>query len=126
MYQGKVYRQVVGIPMGTNAGPQIANSYSGVNEYGCSKKLIDNWEEHKLKKLENIFRYQDDLISLNDEGLFGNILIRDIYPTGMIVNCTNVCPRKCIYLDLCISIYGGKFRVTISDKRKDYNFNVIS
>ena len=26
-YQGKIYRQVIGIPMGTNAAPQIANAY---------------------------------------------------------------------------------------------------
>ena len=44
----------------------------------------------------------------------------------MIVNCTNVSPRKCNYLDLCISVYRGKFRVTLYDKRKDYSFNVIS
>ena len=42
------------------------------------------------------------------------------------MNCTNVSPRKCNYLDLCISVYRGKFRVTLYDKRKDYSFNVIS
>ena len=67
------------------------------------KKLVDNGEDHKLKKLENIFRLQDDLSSSNDEGLFGNIL-GDIYPTEMLVNCTNVSPRKWIYLDLSIAV----------------------
>ena len=62
---------------------------------------------------------------MNDEGLLGNILW-GIHPTEIVVNCTNVSPRKCNYLDLCISIYRGKFRVTLDDKRNDYNFNVIS
>ncbi len=44
----------------------------------------------------------------------------------MIVNCTNVSPHKCNYLDLTISIYRGKFRVALYDKRNDYSFNVIS
>ena len=125
IYQGKIYKQVIGIPMGTNAGPQIANTYLHVYEYEYIKKLIENGDEVALKSLENIFRYQDDLISFNDSGLLGNIL-GDIYPKEMIVNCTNVSPRKCNYLDLCISVYRGKFRVTLYDKRKDYSFNVIS
>jgi hypothetical protein len=123
--QGKIYRQVIGIPMGTNAGPQIANTYLHVYEYDYIKKLIENEDEDALKKLEYIFRYQDDLISFNDGGLLGDIL-NDIYPNEMIVNCTNVSPRKCNYLDLCISVYRGKFRVTLYDKRKNYSFNVIS
>ena len=124
-YNGKVYRQVIGIPMGTNAGPQIANTYLHVYEYEYIKKLIEKGDELALRKLENIFRYQDDLISFNDGGLLGSIL-EDIYPQEMIVNCTNVSPRKCNYLDLCVSIYRGKFRVKLYDKRKDYSFNVIS
>ena len=42
------------------------------------------------------------------------------------VNNTNISARKCCYLDLNISIYQEKFRVALYDKRKDYNFKVIS
>ena len=111
--------------MGTNAGPQMANSYLHVYEYDYIKELIETGDEDSLKKLENIFRYQDDLISFNDGGLLGNIL-NDIYPAEMIVNCSNVSTRKCNYLDMTISICKGKFRVVLYDKRKDYKFNVIS
>ena len=41
IYQGKIYKQVIGIPMGTNAGPQIANTYLHVYEYEYIKKLIE-------------------------------------------------------------------------------------
>ena len=87
--------------------------------------LIEDGDEISLKKLENIFRYQNDLISINDDGLLGNLLSH-IYPSEMIVNGTNVSPRKCNYLDMSISIYRGKFRVSLYDKRKDYDLNVIS
>ena len=76
-------------------------------------------------KLENIFRYQDDLISFNDNGLLGELL-STIYPPELVVNCTNISPRKCYYLDLCISIYRGKYSVSLYDKRKDFPFDVIS
>ena len=124
-YQGIVYRQVIGIPMGTNSGPQIANVYLHVYEYEYIQSLILLSDEDSLKKLENIYRYQDDLISFNDHGLLGTLL-STVYPPEMIVNCTNVSPRKCHYLDLCISIYRGKFSVSLYDKRKDFPFTVIA
>ena len=40
-YQGQIYRQVIGIPMGTNAAPQIAYVYLHVYEYRCIKLLIE-------------------------------------------------------------------------------------
>ena len=61
----------------------------------------------------------------NDKGLLGTLL-SSIYPPEMIVNCTNASPRKCNYLDLCISIHHGKYCVALYDKRKDFSFNVIS
>ena len=124
-YKGEIFRQVIGIPMGTNAAPQIANVYLHVYEYDYIKCLIDIGDEKSLKRLKDIFRYQDDLIVFNDYGLLNNVL-SDIYPNEMIVNNTNISARKCCYLDLNISIYQGKFRITLYDKRKDYNFDVIS
>ena len=125
IYRDTVYRQVVGIPMGTNSGPQIADSYLHVYEHEYVQALITTGDEDSLKKLKNIFRYQDDLISFNDNGMLGRLL-SSIYPPEMIINCTNVSPRKCHYLDMSISVYKGKFCVTLYDKRKDFSFNVIS
>ena len=125
VYRNVVYRQVIGIHMGTNSGPQIANVYLHAYEYRYIQSLITNGDEDSLKKLKNIFRYQDDLISFNDGGLLGTLL-SSIYPQEMIINSTNISPRKCHYLDLSISIYRGKFVVSLYDKRKDYTFDVIS
>ena len=124
-FRNSIFRQTVGIPMGTNAGPQVANTYLHVYEFEFIKSLIAADDQESLKKLENIFRFQDDLISFNDNGLLGELL-STIYPPEMIVNCTNISPRKCNYLDLCISIYRGKYSVSLYDKRRDFPFNVIS
>ena len=122
---GVIYRQIIGIPMGTNSAPQIANIYLHVYEFLYISNLVELGDDESLEKLSNIFRYQDDLISFNDLGLLENIL-QDIYPREMIVNKTNISPCKCNYLDMTISIYRGKFVVKLFDKRKDYQFNVIS
>ena len=44
----------------------------------------------------------------------------------MILKNTNVGPNSCTYLDLYISIYRGKYNFKSYDKRRDFNFNVIS
>ena len=125
IYNDIVFRQTVGIPMGTNAGPQVANVYLHVYEFEYIKSLIELGDEDSLMKLRNIFRYQDDLISFNDEELL-NSSLNKIYPKEMVVNNTNISPRKCSYLDLTISIFRNQYLVKLYDKRKDYKFNVIS
>ena len=70
LYRNTVYRQVIGIPVGTNSGPPIANVYLFVYEYDYIQLVIGDGDAESLKKLENIFRYQDDLISFNDNEKF--------------------------------------------------------
>ena len=125
VYQGEIYRQVIGIPMGTNAAPQIANIHLHVYEFEYIKCLIDKDDKTNLNKLKDIFRYQDDLIVFNDFGLLQKKLV-EIYPKEMVVNNTNVTNCNCYYLDLNIVIDQSKFKVSKYDKRNDYNFNVIS
>ena len=124
-FNGQVYRQIIGIPMGTNAGPHMANIYLYIYEFDYIQELIRINDENKLLQLQNIFRFQDDLLALNDNGLLSDIL-SEIYPKEMIVTNTNISPRKCNYLDLTVSIFKGKFRFSLFDKRKDFSFNVIS
>ena len=45
-----------------------------------------------LAKLEHVYRYQDDLLSLNDFGLLERVL-SEIYPPEMIINKHNISVR---------------------------------
>ena len=125
IHDGIVYRQIIGIPMGTNSAPHLANIYLFVYEYEYIEKLIESNDSKSLEKLTNIFRFQDDLFSVNDDGLFENVL-GDIYPEEMKISKTNISSSKCSYLDLLVSIYKGKFRIKLFDKRDDYKFKVFS
>ena len=114
-HDGKIFRQVIGIPMGTSCAPHKANIYLHQYEHEYFTKLYEENKLIELAKLENIFRYQDDLLSMNDFGLFESIIC-DIYPREMIINKTNISVRKSNYLDLNICIYRGKFYVKLYDK----------
>ena len=68
IFDGNVYRQSIGIPMGTNAGPHVANIYVHQYENDYFNYLYINNMKGELSKLQHVFRFQDDLISFNDHG----------------------------------------------------------
>ena len=112
--------------MGTNCAPHIiANIYLHVYENEYVEKLIKNNDLKTLEKLKDIFRFQDDLFSVNDDGIFENFL-STMYPREMVISKTNISPSVCSYLDLLISVYKGKFKIKLFDKRDDYKFKVFS
>ena len=103
----------------------MANIYLAVYEHEYIKKLSNDNKKQELKSLQTIFRFQDDLLVLNDDAYF-EAIYREIYPGEMILNKTNISPQKVHFLDTTISIFQGKFRFEHYDKRDDFNFNVIS
>ena len=124
-FHDEIFRQVIGIPMGTNCAPYLANIYLHVFEYNYIKGLISRGEIDTAKRLSNMFRYQDDCISINDKGTFGQHF-KHIYPKEMILKSTNISPDKCTFLDLTISIYRGKFLYYRYDKRDDFSFSITN
>ena len=74
--------------MGASTAPHVANIYWHV--YLTS--LYEENRKEELAKLEHIFRYQDDLLAINDDGLLKPVLC-EIYPPEMIVNKNNISVR---------------------------------
>ena len=124
-FQGKLYRQVVGIPMGTNCAPHLANIFLHVFEYTYIDSCIIEGNEDIAVDLNGLFRYQDDCMVFDDNGVFESHM-QEIYPPEMTLNCTNQSPSVCSYLDLNISVYRGNFNYKSYDKRKDYKFEVVN
>ena len=73
----KVFRQQVGIPMGTDCAPLVANLFLFYYEYKYMKNLIkDNLQV--AMKFNGPMRYIDQLLMLNNSSFASNI--PDIYP----------------------------------------------
>ena len=125
LFHDVVYRQVIGIPMGTNCAPFLANIYLHVFEYDYTQYLIENNHIETAKNLSQMFRYQDDCISMNDNSVFKDHYNK-IYPKEMILKNTIISRDKCSFLDLTISIYHGKFLFYSYDKRDDFDFQVVN
>ena len=76
----KVFRQCVGIPMGTDCAPLLANLFLFYYEYKYMKKLIKT-NIIKARRFNNTMRYIDDLLVLNNPSF--EDAIKDIYPTEL-------------------------------------------
>ena len=74
----QLFRQMVGIPMGTNCAPLLADLflYSYENEF--LDKLIKKGKRKLARKFNVSYRYIDDLISFNNKRF--KEFISDIYP----------------------------------------------
>ena len=77
-FGGQLFRQMVGIPMGTNSAPLLADFflYSYENEF--LDKLIKEFKRKLATKFNPSYCYIDDLISFNNKR--SKEFISDIYP----------------------------------------------
>ena len=125
VFKGNLFRQIIGIPMGTNSAPHMANIYLFQYEYEYIQQLKGNNKIKELRLLQSIYRYQDDLLVVNDNSLFDSIF-QDIYPREMVLKKTNVSSAVVNFLDSTISVYQGKFLYKLYDKRDDFDFTVLN
>ena len=124
-FHDQIYRQVIGIPMGTTCAPYLANIFLHVYEYDYLSNLVNNGDAEVAKNLAKTMRYQDDCISLNDDNVFGEHFLL-MYPPEMVLENTNISKAVCTFLDLRISIFRGKFIYMSWDKRDSFEFKICN
>ena len=83
-FGGQLFQQMVGIPMGTNCAPLLADLllYSYENEF--LDKLIKEGKRKLARKFNLSHRYIDDLISFNNKRF--KEFISDIYPKELTIS----------------------------------------
>ena len=123
-FGGRMFQQTVGIPMGTNCAPLLADLflYSFEAEFldGLKKK-----DKHLARSFNFSFRYIDDVLSLNN-ARFGDYL-HLIYPKELEIKDTTDTPTSASYLDLHLEIDSrGKLKTKLFDKRDSFNFPIVN
>ena len=122
---GKAYRQVIGIPMGTDPAPVMANLYLFYYEHHYMKQLMETNYRIARKYYSHTRRFIDDLATLNNNGHLGENW-KTIYPEELILNKENSDNKAATFLDLDIRIEDSQLRTKIYDKRDAFNFDIIS
>ena len=83
----RVFAQIIGIPMVTDDGADLANLTLHQKEFEYMKKLQKS-NIYKARKLNKTFRYIDDVTSLNADNRIGEIML-DIYGDNIKLNKEN-------------------------------------
>ena len=120
---GSVFKQCVGIPMGTDCAPLVANLFLFASEYEFMKGLLKDNITLAIK-FSNTYRYIDDLLCINNKDF--ELSISDIYPKELILKKTNTSLKKSPFLDLDITITNNQFITKVYDKREDFNFDIVN
>ena len=115
--------QVIGIPMGSDRVPFFANLFLAHKEADWVKA------QRKLgtinvRKINNSFRFIDDLLSLNDGSTFEKHY-KDIYRTELELKKKNKSNSCASFLDLYIHIENGEFHTRLFDKRDNFSFDIV-
>ena len=74
----KLYRQIVGIPIGTNCAPLVADLFLFCYERDFMKTLSSDNQADVIKAFNLTSRYLDDL--LNIDNLYFEGMVNQIYP----------------------------------------------
>ena len=93
-----LFRQVIGIPMGTYCAPLLADLFL----YSYENEFLDNMIRSghmRLARLFNLYyRYIDDLIVFSNKEFLD--YLKEIYPSQLTVQKANKSDNQADYLDL--------------------------
>ena len=101
----KLYRQIVGIPMGTNCAPLVADLFLFCYERDFMTSLSDVKQAEIIEALKSTSRYLDDLLNIDNPYFEG--MVNRIYPPELQLNKANTSDTEAPFLDLHLSISNG-------------------
>ena len=83
----KLYRQIVGIPMGTNCAPLVADLFLFCYERDVMTSLSDVKQAEIIEAFKSTSRYLDDLLNIDNPYFEG--MVNRIYPPELQLNKAN-------------------------------------
>ena len=123
-FGGTLFQQVVGIPMGTNCAPLLADLFSYSYESEFLPKLVKDKKIHEARAFNFTYRYIDDVLSINNSR-FAEFLPL-IYSPELDIKETTYTASSALFLDLYLALDdSGQLSTKIYDKRDDFNFKNI-
>ena len=111
-FRTKLYRQIVGIPMGTNCAPLVADLF------------LYRFERDVIEAFNSTSRYLDDLLKIANPYFEG--MINQIYPPELQLNKANITATEAPFLYLHLSIANGFVSPKIYDKRDVFYFDTVN
>ena len=83
-FGSKLYRRIVGIPMGTNCAPLVADLFLFCYERDFMLSLSDNYKNDIIEAFNSTYRYLDHLLNIDNP--YFEQMVGQIYPTELQLN----------------------------------------
>ena len=120
----KLYRQIVGIHMGTNCAPLVADLFLFCYERYFMLSLSEDNQSDVIEAFNSTSRYLDDLLNIYNN--FFDSMANRIYTSDLQLNKTNVSDIEAPFLDLQLSISDGFVKTKIYENRDDFDFDIVN
>ena len=101
-FGGCLFRQVIGIPMGRNCAPLLADLFLFSYENEFLDNMIRSGHRRLARSFNLCYRYTDDLIVFNNKKILD--YLQAIYPSQLTVEKANKSDHLADYLDLTFII----------------------
>ena len=115
----KHYRQTIGIPMGTNCAPLVADLFLFSYERDFMKSLSRENQADIIEAFNSTSRYLGNL--LNIDNIYFDQMVNRIYPTELQLNRANSSDTEAPFSDLNLCISNSTVSTKIYDKRDDFD-----
>jgi len=120
-----LFRQKIGIPMGTDCAPFLANLFLYSYEHEWMMKMKKT-NPQLARQFNRSARYIDDLLTINNDGLMKKYM-KDMYPAELELTHENSKNDKSAsYLDLQLDVLNGEIVTSLYDKRDDFPFKIVN
>lgn len=123
-FNNKLFKQTVGIPMGSNCAPLIADLFLYCYERDFMLRLGKENNLNLIQCFNKTSRYIDDILNMNNP--FFNNHIQDIYPKELILTKSSSSDTDVVFLDLHLTIKDNCVKTSLYDKRDDFNFDIVN
>ena len=123
-FGSKLYRQIVGIPMGTNCAPLVADLFLFCYERDFMSSLSEDNQSDVIEAFNSTSRYLDDLLNIDND--FFDSMVNRVYPSELHLNKANMSDTEASFLDLHLSILDSFVKTKIYDKRDDFDFDIVN
>ena len=120
----KLCRQIVGIPMGTNCAPLVADLFLFCYGRVFMLSLSDDNQSEVIEAFNSTSRYLDDPLYIYNNSF--DSMVNHIYPSELQLNKANVSDTEASFLDLQLSISYGFVKTKSFDKWDDFDFDIVN
>ena len=125
VFVGKVFQHIIGIPMGTNCTPLLADIFPYSYEAEFILSLLSTGRKRLESQFNFTYRYIDDVLSINNPDFEKNLGL--MFRSELEIKDTTESNTSTSYLDLLLSIdRDGQLRTSPYDKRDGFNFHITN